>query len=92
MHAHRCGHVWKEPKTSALLYLALLGEPIEEEGCGHVWEHEDSEHFNKEAHVCPSCGRGPWVIKYNEQSCKLLGTRYEHAKTEESVRYQEGQR
>lgn len=79
MHTHRCGHDWVErPQGVKLLYLLMMGEPIEQKGCGHTWDHGEENVNNKLAHVCPKCGAGPWMIKHTQESCQLLGTRYEH--------------
>lgn len=37
--------------------------------CGEKWQHASSEVQGssekwREAHTCPACGKGPWVIKF----------------------------
>lgn len=48
LHKHKCG-------------MSLGGY---ERGCGHVWEHDESCRSNREKHICPKCGRGPWYVRY----------------------------
>lgn len=87
MHSHRCGHDWqRRPEAGKLLYLALLGEPVMDQGCGYVWEHGEENKDNLDEHYCPRCGRGPWVIQHNDKSCALLGTVNHERSKEISVR------
>jgi len=57
LHRHQCGDADKFKYKSF--------DPAK--GCGHVFEHDDSFFGKDEEHMCPECGRGPWVIKYPEE-------------------------
>lgn len=66
MHMHKCG--FGMGGTLGLLY----GEP-KEGGCDYVWEHPDKipgSPNDDVAHFCPSCGLGPWSLKYMPKTCE----------------------
>lgn len=33
--------------------------------CSHIWEHSESNAGIAEAHMCPSCGNGPYWLKHS---------------------------
>lgn len=71
MHQHQCGlYEPGDPKDVAILER-------EGPGCGEIWEHEGigsveilmlgpvlAREYNDDMHICPNCGKGPWLVKY----------------------------
>ena len=76
MHTHICG-VTDEVEEYESGVKA-------EDGCGFEWQHEPppidcTAEENRQLHMCPNCGAGPWYVKaVNEH-----GERFEDRSEEE---------
>lgn len=54
-HLHICGDVGEEPGTIEIDSLR---------GCTFTWRHANG---NEDRHMCPNCGRGPWLVKLSPE-------------------------
>jgi hypothetical protein len=70
LHVHRCGY---EP---SLMFDADTGLHKYLAGCGATFVHRaptvrvSEEDYNL-AHMCAGCGRGPWLVTYDEKSWRF---------------------
>lgn len=70
LHTHKCGY---EPQQMFDHNTGQLLPGADELGCGHEFEHHAPMETVPEAeynrtHLCPKCGRGPWMPVWQSQS------------------------
>ena len=78
-HTHKCGF------TDYFAYQMLLLDGYDvthltsKGGCGAEWKHSERaavkeirETDSDKPHMCPNCGRGPWITKYKDENGKLF--------------------